>query len=307
MLSDTDFGLDHTRLGLFQSAVSIPNLFMPVLGGIFLDHRGSAKGTIIMLSLCLIGHLGFVLACGAKNFHAALIARTLFGLGQGSTVVAQGRICAMFFVGRELVFAIALAESAHNLSNFIAFVYVVPVSEWMGGYIWSLWMGVFFSALSLIAGILFFYFNRELHDDEDGHDENVRPTENITTALEAEERSSLINADRSSGARYNTFVARSSSPTSSIPGTPNSSTSSSAESHGVCMGLSIGFFLVCIIHMIYSNCYHLFAYVSATLIKDRFHTTVNKAGWLAGLSHGLAIFLCPAAGLLMDWLGFKMW
>ena len=165
MLADEEFGLDHTKLGLFQSAVSIPNLFMPVLGGLFLDRKGSAKGTMICLALCLIGHLGFVIACIYRSFPWALAARVVFGLGQGSTVVAQGRICATWFVGREMVFAIALTESTHHLSNFIAFVYVVPVSEWLGGYIYSLWFGLFFCVLSFVAGAIFFSFNEDAEPD----------------------------------------------------------------------------------------------------------------------------------------------
>jgi nitrate/nitrite transporter NarK len=47
--------------------------------------------------------------------------------------------------------------------------------------------------------------------------------------------------------------------------------------------------------------------VSAALIQDRFHTSVAHAGWLAGLSNGIAIFLCPLAGILMDYVGYKMW
>ena len=43
MLADPEFGLTHTRLGMFQSAVSIPNLFMPLLGGLLLDHKGQQR------------------------------------------------------------------------------------------------------------------------------------------------------------------------------------------------------------------------------------------------------------------------
>jgi uncharacterized membrane protein YciS (DUF1049 family) len=265
-------------------------------------RAGNGKGTILALCICLIGHLGFVIACGYKSFTWALFMRVIFGLGQGSTVVAQGRICATYFVGREIVFAIALTESTHNLSNFIAFVYVVPVSEWLGGYIWSLWMGVGFCVMSLLAGLLFFRVNPEAEPSD----------EQMETARE-QERASLINGESSAAPVYNTFDERDGQrPDSraSIASTASSSDSglpTSRRGFTPCDGLSIGFFILCVIHMIYSNCYHLFAYVSATLISDRFHTTVAKAGWLAGLTNGVAIFLCPAAGLLMDWLGFKMW
>jgi MFS family permease len=59
--------------------------------------------------------------------------------------------------------------------------------------------------------------------------------------------------------------------------------------------------------MVYSNCFHLFAYISAAFIADRFSTSLAEAGWLAGLSNGLAIFLCPLAGIAMDYVGYKMW
>lgn len=250
---------------------------------------GNAKGTILMLIICLVGHLGFVLACSLKSFQWALVSRILFGLGQGSTVVAQGRICATWFVGREIVFAVALTESTHNLANFIAFVYVVPVSEWMGGYIWSLWLGVGFCVMSLIAGIIFFRVNRDAEPDEE--------------QMEATETDGLIE-NGSDGGGYNSLAA---SPTSSVGSDVVAEPSSCLGLGGLSRVLSLGFLLLCVIHMTYSNCYHLFAYVSATLISDRFHTTVAKAGWLAGLSNGIAIFLCPLAGLFMDWAGYKMW
>lgn len=38
MLADTDWTLTHARYGLFMSAVSIPNLFLPPFGGVMLDR-----------------------------------------------------------------------------------------------------------------------------------------------------------------------------------------------------------------------------------------------------------------------------
>jgi MFS family permease len=57
----------------------------------------------------------------------------------------------------------------------------------------------------------------------------------------------------------------------------------------------------------YLVCPDLFAYISAAFISDRFHTGVAKAGWLAGLSNGIAVLVCPIAGVVMDYVGYKMW
>jgi hypothetical protein len=71
----------------------------------FLDLRGSRTGTVVLLLVALAGHALFVFSISRHSYLAALAGRAIFGLGQGSTVVAQGRIAAHWFVGRELTFA----------------------------------------------------------------------------------------------------------------------------------------------------------------------------------------------------------
>jgi hypothetical protein len=85
---------------------------------------------IQVLTVCLIGQIGFTLACWFGSYYAALIARIIFGLGSGTAVVAQGRLAAHWFVGKELVFAIALTESSHDVAQWIAKVYPVPMTHW---------------------------------------------------------------------------------------------------------------------------------------------------------------------------------
>ena len=137
-LHSPTFPLTHTQFGSFQSALSLPNLFIPFLGGLLLDLRGSPLGTCLFLLLTLVGHTLFTLSCSLHSYPSALLSRALFGLGQGSTVVAQGRIAAIYFRKHEMVFAIAACESMHNLSALIARLYVVPMAEWSGTYMWSL-------------------------------------------------------------------------------------------------------------------------------------------------------------------------
>jgi glycerol kinase len=43
------------------------------------------------------------------------------------------------------------------------------------------------------------------------------------------------------------------------------------------------------------------------VLGDSHAALFAHAGWLAGLSNGIAIFLCPLAGILMDYVGYKMW
>ncbi len=126
-------------------------------GGLFLDWRGSRTGAVLFCLLALIGHLIFTAAIHSHSYIGAVLGRVIFGLGQGSSVVAQGKIAAHWFVGRELTLAIGVSESVHNASGWFA---KLPVSEWFGNYYAALWVGVGACALSLIAALLYFKIDR---------------------------------------------------------------------------------------------------------------------------------------------------
>jgi hypothetical protein len=200
----------------------------------------------------------------------------------------------------------------------------------LGGYIYALWIGLSFCVMSFVAGVLFFRVNTD-----------AQPT--VTQAKrarsqqhQAREQQALLSGAR--GHEYSSFAGRDSlsvpqapaaaadphlvSPMESSPCSSAVSEISSGDESVVydhhpppmrslgsnpLAGLSVGFFVLCVLHMVYSNATHLFSYVSAKLIRDRFHTDVEDAAWMAGLSNGIAIFLCPLAGMLVDYLGYKMW
>jgi MFS family permease len=281
-----------------------------------------------MLLLCAVGHFGFIMACYFKSFYGALLSRILFGLGQGSTVVAQGRITASWFVGKEISFAVALTESTHNLANFIAFVFVVPVSHRFGGYISSLWMALGFAIMSLLAGVIFYAVNKDaipssqqIHASKPPHIHRPGTLPSVKSgAAAATEESSLLTEARLREHNEKTYASINktsgdveegyASPCSSAGEQSEGEVSNPEKTHhswNPLAGLSIGFAVLCILHMIFASCYHLFAYVSASLIYQRYHTTVAHAGWMAGLTSGIAIFLCPVAGILMDYIGYKLW
>ena len=50
--------MSETRYGLLLSMTSLPNFFIPFLGGIFLDKRGHRFATLLFLFLVLIGQVG---------------------------------------------------------------------------------------------------------------------------------------------------------------------------------------------------------------------------------------------------------
>ena len=311
-LSSPTFPLTHTEFGSFQSALSVPNLFIPFLGGLLLDIRGSPSGTLLFLAFTLVGHTLFTLACQGQSYPAALASRALFGLGQGSTVVAQGRIAAVYFRGHEMVFAIAVCESLHNLSALIARLYVVPMAEWSGTYIASLWVGVAACALSMVAGVLYWYIDPLVRLEEERITAVAKSTTGVSSEVTDDEEEDVSELPDESG-----LVPASDAPTTRLPSSisteslaSTASVTSTASTASFTSLLSrrtlpISFILLCLLHLVHSNSYHLFDYISANFLQTKYNTTIMHSAVLSSITSCAAIVLCPIAGYLLDHTGYK--
>ena len=67
------------------------------------------------------------------------------------------------------------------------------------------------------------------------------------------------------------------------------------------------FLLLCLLHLVHSNSYHLFDYISADFIQRHYHVSVMDSAALSSLTSLFAILLCPVAGYLLDHTGYKMY
>ena len=313
-LSSPTFPITHTQFGSFQSALSLPNLFIPFLGGLLLDLRGSPSGTLLFLAFTLVGHTLFTLACQAHSYPSALVPRALFGLGQGSTVVAQGRIAAVYFRGHEMVFAIAVCESLHNLSALIARLYVVPMAEWSGTYIASLWVGVAACALSMVAGLVFWYIDPHVRVEEQRltAEQTITAARNGVTVGEDEEASELpdeavlVRTADAPSARMSTSISTDSiASNASVTSTASSASTASFTSMLQRRALPISFIMLCLLHLVHSNSYHLFDYISADFLQTKYDTTIMHSAVLSSITSCAAIVLCPIAGYVLDHTGHK--
>ena len=300
------FPLSHTQFGSFQSALSVPNLFIPFLGGLLLDLRGSPSGTTLFLLLTLVGHTLFTVSCSLHSYPSALLSRALFGLGQGSTVVAQGRIAGVYFQGHEMVFAIAVCESMHNLSALIARLYVVPLAQYTGSYINSLWVGVAACGLSMLAGASYWYLDPHVWREEARLRDLTAATDaNPAAAEEAVDGDGVASTLHADHLRVPAGLAPSAS--SSSRGVGEESRESVADLLRRPSALPVTFLLLCLLHLVHSNSYHLFDYISASFIQHKYHVSVMDSAMLSSITSLFAIVLCPLAGWVLDHTGRKMY
>jgi MFS family permease len=66
----------------------MPNMILPIFGGLFLDKIGIRSGLLLFTIVLTIGQFVFMLGGYQANFNLMLAGRVIFGLGGESMGVA---------------------------------------------------------------------------------------------------------------------------------------------------------------------------------------------------------------------------
>lgn len=140
--------------GMLNSAVSWFNLVVPFFAGPLVDRRSTRYVAVGALLVGLLGQLIFTLGVHTQLFYVAVAGRSVFGLGEGAVMIAQGAAIAQWFCGAELTFAVAITETGHSIANWLGKIAVVIALE-LGGWWITLWIGVVLCAVGVVAGCVF--------------------------------------------------------------------------------------------------------------------------------------------------------
>lgn len=154
-LSDPKIHFTGTMYGTLVSCQSLPNVVMPVLGGLILDSRGHRLGLIVFLLIALLGHVAFTLAMTRGVFGLALVGEIIYGLGSGTVIVGQRAVVSKFFYDSELTFALGVTVAVACTAKTVAKATVAPVAEAYGSYAAALWFGACWQVMSLLAGVVY--------------------------------------------------------------------------------------------------------------------------------------------------------
>ncbi|KDO22605.1 hypothetical protein SPRG_21161 [Saprolegnia parasitica CBS 223.65] len=133
MIDDKEFPISNTIYGAFNSAVSVPNMIIPFVGGHLLDCKGHVTILYFLILMCL-GQALFAYAMQLHSIWLAMAGRIIFGLGEGSVVVGGRAIVAYWFDRSELTFAMGTSVGITNISKMLAKATVAPVALYFGSY-----------------------------------------------------------------------------------------------------------------------------------------------------------------------------
>jgi len=155
LTKDAAIDITHERYGLLNSAVSWPNLAVPLVAGLLVDRRRHVESALFFSGIALIGQLGFAFGVAYESFELALASRAVFGIGEGMVMVVQGAVIAKWFRGGELTFAIGITEMTHAAGNWLGKV-AVNVGIILGGWKLTPWVGVAACTISVACSVSLF-------------------------------------------------------------------------------------------------------------------------------------------------------
>lgn len=321
MVEDPRLHLSETRYGLLLSMSSLPNFFIPFLGGVFLDRRGHRFATLLFLFLVLMGQLLFTIAIQLGSFEWALVGRCVLGLGEGSVVVAQRAvICHVFKAKAQVTFAVGVSVAMACLSKTLSRATVVPAAQLLGGYVGGLWYTVVICLLSTLAGVLFLVISDESKED---------PFERRRSRSQG--GGGWSGAGGGGGGEGVSYISSGLAMPSGAAGgeggeegedasllLPNSSVSVSGASHTPtyhsmlalrtrASSLSGSFWALAFLHSIYINVFHIFLNFSSHYFTVVFGRDAQSAAYLTSSASVLVIFLGPLVGYIMDRVGGQLY
>jgi len=113
------FGVSTSKYGLLYTGYAIPNLFMPLLGGILNDKIGTRNALMIFMIILNIGQGIFWYGGHMMNFNAMFIGRVVFGFGCEAMYVCQSSIVSSYFINYELPVGIAMISCIPLIGSFV--------------------------------------------------------------------------------------------------------------------------------------------------------------------------------------------
>jgi MFS family permease len=78
---EKDFNMDSFHYSLLYTVYSLPNMVLPIFGGLFLDKIGIRSGLILFTFILTIGQLIFTIGGYQHSYDVMLAGRIVFGCG----------------------------------------------------------------------------------------------------------------------------------------------------------------------------------------------------------------------------------
>jgi MFS family permease len=164
-LLSRQLGYSDTQIGSLNAIYSLPNIFLVVIGGLWIDTAGAAAVILWTSCICL---LGACLTAVGNPYVAMLLGRFLFGIGAETLVIAVLVAVTRWFSGRRPALVLALVLSLARLGSYLADRSpTLARSLYAHGWQGPLVLAANIALVGLLAAGLFYWLDRRAARDDE--------------------------------------------------------------------------------------------------------------------------------------------
>lgn len=162
---------------LMYSIYSIPNMILPIIGGIMIVKFGNKTMYLVFSSLVMIGQCIFAFGVSKGNPLLTLIGRFIFGLGGESLNTTQSTMIMQWFTTNQISLVLGIFLSIARLASVCNDV-ISPRIATYTEVSSSLWLGFLLTIISFISTVLLIYLDHRQDIKQNEVNLNKETTEN---------------------------------------------------------------------------------------------------------------------------------
>lgn len=162
-LQSPPLNLTFVQFNGLYSVYSTPNVFLPFLGGLFINFIGLNTSVLLFTFFAFAGQL--LLSCGISSGDYSMMVwgRMFYALGAESQSIAQSIMAVKWFSSKELTTVLGWNTSFGYLGSNLN----IAISPWLFAVTGRLWVpcfvGTFFCFLSFVCGVGYVILDQYLH------------------------------------------------------------------------------------------------------------------------------------------------
>lgn len=177
--------IEHFKISSFQfnllySVYGLPNIILPLLGGLIIDRLGVRVGVTLFPFILILGQLVCTFGAAFDNFNWMLVGRVIFGFGGETLNVAQSAIITKWFLGKELAFALGASLCIARLGSSFNSFFSPKIYDWTGELYSPLLVGAILCVFSFVIGIGLAYVDKKADEQEGITDSTQESGEQIS-------------------------------------------------------------------------------------------------------------------------------
>jgi nitrate/nitrite transporter NarK len=173
--------LDDSGFDWFYSVYSLPNIILPLFGGLIIDRLSLRLSLVLFSALPVLGQAIVTIGAMKTNYAIMLVGRVVFGLGGECIKISQSAMAAKWFGKKDLAFAmgsfLCVARIGSSLNSFLS----PKIYIWADSFSAPFLVGFILTIFSLVGTITLVVLDKKA-DKIDNTESQQKKKDKVTFA-----------------------------------------------------------------------------------------------------------------------------